>query len=125
MELPKNHQTVMPYLMLEGAEQFIVFTQQVFNAAVVHLTERTEESAVMHAEIKIGDSTIMFSGATAQWTPQTAHLFIYVDNADETYKLALQNGAVNVMEPADRDYGRACGVQDPFSNTWWITSLLP
>lgn len=124
MKIPENHQTIMPYLMLEGAEQFISFTREVFNAVVVHRSGRDDaDASVMHAEIKIGDSTIMFSQCTEQWPVQTANLFIYVANADETYQLALQNGATDVMPPADRDYGRACGVKDPLGNTWWITSL--
>lgn len=124
MEIPKNHQTVMPYLMLENADQFITFTRTIFNAVVVHRSGReNDDTAIMHAEVKIGDSTIMFSQSSEQWTVQTANLFIYVADADETYQLALQNGAVDVMPPADRNYGRACGVKDPMGNTWWITSL--
>jgi len=53
------------------------------------------------------------------------HLFIYVHDADLTYKKALAAGAATVPgnEPSDKDYGRTCGVTDPFGNTWWITSV--
>jgi hypothetical protein len=27
------------------------------------------------------------------------------------------------MPPADQSYGRSAGVNDPFGNTWWITSV--
>jgi uncharacterized glyoxalase superfamily protein PhnB len=50
-------------------------------------------------------------------------MFVYVDNADEIYQKALQEGAVSIMEPADQSYGRSCGVEDPYGNTWWITSV--
>jgi len=48
---------------------------------------------------------------------------VYVEDADAAYKLALDNGATSLMPPADQDYGRTCGVKDPFGNTWWITSV--
>lgn len=47
---------------------------------------------------------------------------IYVPNADETYKKALEEGATSAMEPADTPWGRFCGVKDPYGNHWWITT---
>ena len=41
----------------------------------------------------------------------------------KTYHKALEMGASYIMEPADMEYGRSCGVKDPFGNVWWITSL--
>jgi len=57
------------------------------------------------------------------WLPQPAGLFIYVENADEGFRKAKEAGAQVIMEPVDREYGRSCGVKDPFGNTWWITSV--
>jgi uncharacterized glyoxalase superfamily protein PhnB len=65
----------------------------------------------------------MFCDATDQWKPQTANMFIYVPDADVTYNKALEEGATSVMPPVDQNYGRACGVIDPFGNTWCITSI--
>jgi uncharacterized glyoxalase superfamily protein PhnB len=125
MNLPNGHQVVMPYLMLNGALKFIEFTKSVFNAEVTLNMHKMREDykTIIHSEITIGGSTIMFSDATEQWEKQTANLFIYVANADETYKKALESGATTVMELSDQNYGRTCGVKDPFGNTWWITSI--
>lgn len=123
MKIPQGHQSVMPYLMLRDAENFSHFTEQVFNAKVTMHKLRENEKAIMHSELMIGESTIMFCSATEQFTPQTANLFVYVPNADDTYQKALDNGATSVMELSDQDYGRTCGVLDPFGNTWWITSV--
>ncbi|WP_344980190.1 VOC family protein [Compostibacter hankyongensis] len=123
MKIPAGYQTVMPYLIVAGAEKLIDFTQAVFEAKVTHRTMRDEEkNIIMHAEIMIGDSTIMFADATEQYAPQTAGMFVYVEDADEAYQKALDAGAVSVLEPADQSYGRSCGVTDPLGNTWWITS---
>ncbi len=125
MNLPNGHQVVMPYLMLKGALKFIDFTKAVFNAEVtlnMHKMHNDYER-VMHSEIRIGGSTIMFTDASQEWKEQPAHLFVYVENADETYKKAKEQGATTVMELSDQNYGRTCGLQDPFGNVWWITSI--
>lgn len=123
MNIPQGHQAVMPYLMLPDAAKFIDFTKAVFNASPGMQRLRDDGNTIMHAEINIGGSTIMFADATAQWTPQTANMFVYVDNADATFQKALDNGATVVMDLSDQDYGRTCGVSDPFGNVWWITSV--
>ena len=122
MKIPQGHQSVMPYLILNEAEDFSEFTKQVFDAKVNLTKLREDEKTIMHSELMIGNSTIMFAGATEQFTPQTAHLFVYVPNADASYQMALDKGATSVMGLSDQDYGRTCGVLDPFGNTWWITS---
>jgi uncharacterized glyoxalase superfamily protein PhnB len=122
MKLPIGHQTVMPYLILNGALQFIAFTKSVFNAKSLTQALR-EDGTVMHAEVIIGESTIMVTDEIKEWTKQTANLFVYVPNADETFKKAIDAGATIVMELSDKDYGRTCGVTDPFGNVWWITSI--
>ncbi|MBP1223192.1 VOC family protein [Flavobacterium sp. 1355] len=122
MKLPIGHQTVMPYLILNGALQFIAFTKNVFNAKTLSKALH-EDGTVMHAEVIIGESTIMVTDEIKDWTKQTANLFVYVPNADETFKKAIDAGATIVMELSDKDYGRTCGVTDPFGNVWWITSI--
>jgi uncharacterized glyoxalase superfamily protein PhnB len=122
MKLPIGHQAVMPYLILNGALQFIAFTKNVFNAKSLTQALR-EDGTVMHAEVIIGESTIMVTDEIKDWAKQTANLFVYVPNADETFKKATDAGATIVMELSDKDYGRTCGVTDPFGNVWWITSI--
>ena len=123
INIPEGYQAVMPYLIIEKAASFIEFTQKVFNAELLG-KHMSGETAIMHAEIKIGDSVIMFADSTEQYLPMPAGLFIYVDNADEVYKSALDNGASAVTEMSDQSYGRTGGVKDAFGNVWWITSLI-
>lgn len=124
MILPKGHQAVMPYLILNNALQFIDFTKKVFGAEESHTPVLREDGTIMHAEIIISGSTIMFTDASNDWSKQTANLFVYVANADDTYKIALKNGATSLMELSDQEYGRTCGVTDSFGNVWWIISLI-
>ena len=120
--IPEGYQTVMPYLILNGAGDFIEFMKKVFDARekMKHLDDTQR---IMHAEITIGDCTIMFAEGTDKYRSSTGGFFIYVPNADQTWKKALEAGATTIDEPSDKEYGRSCGVSDPFGNTWWITSV--
>jgi uncharacterized glyoxalase superfamily protein PhnB len=52
-------------------------------------------------------------------------IYLYVNDADATYKRALRAGATSVMEPADQFWGdRHGGVKDPAGNYWWIATRI-
>jgi len=121
-KIPENYQAVMPYLIVKNAAQFISFMQTVFNATETYKAMR-DEHTIMHAEIMIDGSTIMLADSTDVYGVRNAGMFIYVDDADETFKRAIDNGASVVNEMADQSYGRSGGIKDPFGNTWWVTSI--
>jgi uncharacterized glyoxalase superfamily protein PhnB len=74
------------------------------------------------AEIRIGNSLIMVSAA-GERELFPAFLYVYVDDADMTYRRALAAGAVSVEEPLDTPYGdRRAMVRDPFGNVYQIAS---
>ena len=122
MQIPNGHQAIMPYFILHGAPAFMDFTKKVFDANVTATHYREDNTSVMHAEVMIGNQTIMFAEATEQYPPATGNLFIYVDDADTTFQKALKEGAAVVLELKDQPYGRSGGISDPFGNVWWITS---
>jgi PhnB protein len=121
LNIPAGHQQVMPYLILINAGEFFTFMKSVFNAEERSKVMKTE-TEIMHAELVVGNCTIMFADGGDQFPAENAGLFIYVQDVDVTYRKALEAGASSRMEPADQPYGRSCGVKDPFGNTWWITS---
>jgi PhnB protein len=122
MNIPAGYQRVMPYLLLNNVAGFIQFTEKVFGAKekMRHTQEGSNE--IRHAEIMIGDSTIMMGQVSENWGVQNAGLYIHVENADETFKRAISEGAEEIMPVTDQSYGRSGGVTDPFGNTWWITT---
>ena len=53
----------------------------------------------------------------------TAFLYVYVGDADATYRRALDAGARSLEEPRDVPYGdRRCMVTDRWGNTWQIAT---
>jgi len=52
-----------------------------------------------------------------------AVLYVYVENADETYQRAVAAGAKSIERPADTPYGdRRAAVRDSWANTWQIAT---
>src|SRR5437868_2016384 len=117
MNIPKNYQTVMPYLIVKDAAKFLQFTKNVFDAIEAEKNRSMRSSdIIMHAEVMIGGSTIMFADSTDQFPPRTAGLFVYVEDADEIYKKALEEGAKALTQMSTQPYGRSGGIEDPFGN---------
>jgi PhnB protein len=55
--------------------------------------------------------------------PTPAFLYVYVEDADETYRRALEAGASSLEEPSDLPYGDRRGmVADRWGNTWQIAT---
>jgi PhnB protein len=125
MHIPEQYNQIMPYLVIKDAIHFKHFMQNVFDATE-QLTVPAENGMIMHGELKVGKGVIMYGEASEQFPVMNAGMFIYVKDADSTYKKALAAGAAAIpgQEPSDKDYGRTCGVTDPFKNIWWITSVI-
>ncbi|SEW43028.1 VOC family protein [Chitinophaga arvensicola] len=123
MKLPEGHQQVIPYLILKNAEGFFDFTGKVFGAKEIMRSYREDTKDFQHGEIRIGDAAIMFGQTSDNWGADNAGLFIYVEDADATFKKAIEAGSTEVMPVTDQSYGRSGGVKDPFGNTWWITAV--
>ena len=125
MKIPEQYNRLMPYLIVKNAAAFQKFMQEVLDAKEQMIVPNAD-GTIMHGELKVGDCVIMFAEAGEQFPPMNAGMFIYVDDADTAYQKALTAGATTVegQEPSDKEYGRACGIKDPFGNTWWITSAI-
>jgi len=81
---PEGWHTVTPRIVVSDVEQLIDFLRDTFGAA-------GEYRASMPSEMKIGDSTIMVSGAGVRDTV-TAFLYVYVDDAADL-ELEVGKGA--------------------------------
>jgi uncharacterized glyoxalase superfamily protein PhnB len=120
--IPDGFHTVTPYLVVPGVANLLDFLQQAF-AAQELLRMPRPDGAIMHAEVKIGDSIVMMGEPMGDQAPMPGSLYLYVHDADSVYRRALQAGATSTMEPTDQFYGdRSAGVKDPAGNQWWIAT---
>ena len=119
MKIPEQYLPVMPYLMVDNAQGLLSFAKTVFGATE-QLIVPTEDDKIMHGEIRIGDAVIMFADATDQWKTKPAAMYMYVKDVKEVYNSALKNGAKNLEEPGQKDYGFSAGFEDPYGNHWFV-----
>lgn len=118
MKIPGHYNRLMPYLIIPGAYQFIDFMKNVFGATEQVIVPRSE-GVIMHGELRIGESVIMFADTTDTINSKPAGIFIYMSNVDRIYATALAAGADSLMKPTRQEYGYTCGFHDPFGNDWW------
>jgi len=105
--------TVTPRIVVRDVAAQVDFLRTVFGAT-------GEVHAGRPAEIVIGDSIVMVSPATDR-DAFPAFLYVYVDDADEVHRRAVDAGAETMEPPADVPYGdRRAMVRDPFGNVFQI-----
>jgi uncharacterized glyoxalase superfamily protein PhnB len=113
-------QTVFPCLTFKDAKASFDWLERTLGAERVAAYE-DDDGRVLHAEIRIGSSTIMAGDerAGSKATPPGASVvYVVVEDADAAYERAKAAGA-QVTEPTDQDYGsRDITVTDPDGNRW-------
>lgn len=122
--LPADTPAVAPYLVVEDPAGLIGFLTDVFGAREVMRVHRPDGS-IMHAEVRIRDSAVMMGGANKDFPASTAGLHVYVEDADATYRKALELGGKEIMPPSEAGDGdRRGGFLDAAGNQWWIASRV-
>src|SRR5215470_12415733 len=115
-------QTLTVYLPVWPAVELIEFVKRAFSAEELFRTTGSEGG--LHAEVKIGDAKLMIGGGEP-WhgTPMPTALHLYVADADDTYRRALEAGATSLRPPVDQPYGdREASVSDLAGNHWYIAT---
>ncbi len=122
---PEGYSTVSPYLIAAGAQLVIDFLKNAFGARELRRYDMPDGS-IMHAEVRIGDTVVMVGDAGENWPAVPAHLHVYVEDVEATYRRALDSGGVSVQAPVRKgdDPDRRGGVRDPAGNTWWIATQV-
>jgi PhnB protein len=126
--IPEGYPRVTAYLSIDGAADAIDFYAKVLGA-----TERMRmggpDGKIGHAEIQVGDSTIMLADVHPDFGNKSpkdlggspVSLMVYVADVDDTYATALASGAKEMQPLEDKFYGdRMGGIEDPFGHKWHI-----
>lgn len=128
--IPEGYHSVTPYLIVKGAAKAIEFYKQAFGATET-LRMAQPDGRIGHAELKIGDSTIMLADEFPEinargpeslgGTPVMIHL--YVEDVDAVAKKASSAGAKELRPVKDQFYGDRSGMfADPFGHKWNIAT---
>jgi PhnB protein len=128
--IPEGYHSVTPYLIVKSAAKAIDFYKQAFGATET-LRVPQPDGRIVHAELKIGDSTIMLADEFPErnirgpeslgGTPVTMHL--YIEDVDMVAQRAVAAGAKEIRPVQDQFYGDRSGMfADPFGHQWNIST---
>jgi PhnB protein len=122
--IPEDRNSVTPVLHPREGFPLVEFLERAFGAERVELQE-APAGRVAHARLRIGDAVVEIGEAHGPIQPMPSMLHLYVEDADATYRRALEAGATSLQEPADTPYGdRAAAVVDPAGHSWYIATHL-
>ena len=102
--IPDGFHTLTPHIIVQDAAKAIEFYKKALGAQEINRHTTPDGKAVMHAQIKIGNSVVMLgsefpphclSPKSRGGTSVTLHL--YVENADTAFERAVKAGCAATM----------------------------
>lgn len=128
--LPPGYGTVNPFVAIRGpggAAAFVGFACAVLGGRETRAAHSVDaDGLLIHAEVRIGDSTVMLCDAKPHWPFTPGLLQVYVDDLDGVVEAARAQGAEVVTEPTPFHGGqRLARFTDPWHNLWWLFEYGP
>ncbi len=99
---PTGYNSVSPYFVVPGAKQLIDLLHGIFKATELRRYDMPD-GTIMHAELRIDDTVIMLGDSSEQYPPMRQVIHVYVPDARETYKKALELGCVSLQPPSQKE----------------------
>jgi PhnB protein len=131
--VPAGRRAVSPYLIVKGAAAAIEFYKQAFGAVPLMAPIVHSNGRVSHAELKIGDSSIMLADefpdmdarGPASYGGSPVSLHLYVDDVDKVARQVAAAGGAIKRPVQDMFYGDRMGTfTDPFGHTWHVATHI-
>jgi len=128
--IPEGMHTLSPHIVCTGAAKAIDFYKAAFNAVETGRMPGPD-GRLMHAAVKIGDSTLMLVDEMLEYGAKSPKslggsavtLHLYVDDVDAAFARAVAAGAKVTMPLADQFWGDRYGqLEDPFGHKWSIAT---
>jgi PhnB protein len=123
-------QTITPYLLYEDCAAALDWLARAFGFEEV-LRYTGEEGYINHAEMKLGDASIMMGDPGEQYRnpkrlgQETVGIYVEVDDVEEHFARARAAGAEILREPHDEEYGhRRYDVVDPEGHRWYFAQII-
>lgn len=119
--IPQGYHTITAQLFIEGASKAIEFYQKALGAEVVDKAMDPSGAKVWHAALRVGNSMLFVNDVFPEMgnTPSQSALWLYVADADASFKRAVDAGAKATLPPTDMFWGDRMGQAiDPFGQKW-------
>jgi PhnB protein len=129
--IPEGYHSINTYLVVRNADRAIEFYKKAFGAEERFRMSGPDGKAIMHAELKIGDSIFMLSEESKEMkahSPESiggspVSMYVYVRDVDQIFNQAVSEGATVLKPVNDQFYGDRSGyLKDPFGHLWSIAT---
>jgi PhnB protein len=129
--IPEGYHSINTYLVVRNADRAIEFYKKAFGAEERFRMYGPDGKAIMHAELKIGDSIFMLSEESKEMkahSPESiggspVSMYVYVRDVDQIFNQAVSEGATVLKPVDDQFYGDRSGyLKDPFGHLWSIAT---
>jgi PhnB protein len=120
---PSGYNSVSPYLMVSDGKRFIDMMSYIFGAKETRKYYH-ENGKIMHAEIQLDDSIIMFSEATENYPVYSLWLHVYVPDVFSSFRKAIEYGCEPLQEPTQKEGDPDCrgSFKDADGNNWSVST---
>ncbi len=131
--IPDGFHTITPAFAFKDTCKAIDFYKKAFSATEKFVVPSPDGKGIMHAQLVIGDSTIMIGDEQVEHGCKSAEtlggspigLYVYVQDVDAWFKKALAAGGAVRMPVQDMFWGDRVGtIQDPFGYSWTIATHI-
>lgn len=123
--IPAGQHSLTAYLAVADARAAIQFYKDAFEAVEIYVGQ-SPSGRIDHAELKIGDSSLVLTEPTegnplALQTGTSVGLKLYLADVDDSFAKALELGAREFSPVKDLFYGDRSGTLiDPFGHVWIV-----
>ena len=131
--IPEGFQNITPVLVVNDGLKAIEYYKKVFGAVDNGIMMMPDGKSIAHSELQIGNSKIMLSDEFPEMkclSPKSiggspVYLYLYVEDVDKIFNLAVSEGGKSLFPVQDQFYGDRHGsIQDPFGHIWSIATHI-
>jgi len=84
-QIPEGFHTLTPYIIIKDSQLLADFLKKAFDAQEIDVV-RTPDGLIRNAQLKVGDSMIMFAEAISGYESMPTGIYMYVEDTDAVYK---------------------------------------
>lgn len=123
----ERYGSVTPHLVVRDVARALDVYARALQAETLFSLPGTDGRSVLHAELKIGDSTVLLGEESIDGeflSPLSlggagVSMMVYCEDTDAAYARALAAGFTSLRPPSDMFWGdRFAQVKDPFGHIW-------
>ncbi|SRR5690606_24523265 len=122
---PDQYNSLSPYFVVDGAEKYMELLARIFEGEMLR-QYHGPDGRIVHAEMRIDDSVLMFGNSNEAYPPNELILHLYVPDVDQIYQRALEYGCEPIQEPRVQfgDPDKRGSFRDPFGHFWSVATQI-